>query len=358
MLSGPIQLEWIDAFFSAFSQQEFEDLLFHRLNDRIDNYVSQNRSLRAVIAGVVDAYSRRDWEGQLINKAIEARPSNAALLRLASTQKAAAAPQGDNLEKTIRDTNSFLDAAVWLNKAGKLQVCVCRMEIGAQGGGTIFGTGFLIGADLLMTNYHVVQSVIALEDNDKNYKGPRAKASDVECRFDYKIVSNGAKSMGTCFGLAKDWRVALSPNNPSGREPGIGELDCAVVRLAQRPGELAVGDNPRVPGDPRGWISLPAKGEVPSFTTHSPLFIIQHPEGDPLKLTLDTDAIESVNPTRTRVRYRTNSEPGSSGSPCFDQNWNLVALHHSGDPNFSPQFNEGIPMDTIASYLRKTGVTL
>ena len=41
----------------------------------------------------------------------------------------------------------------------------------------------------------------------------------------------------------------------------------------------------------------------------------QHPEGTPLKLALDTEAVISLNANNTRVLYSTNTEPGSSGSP-------------------------------------------
>ena len=68
----------------------------------------------------------------------------------------------------------------------------------------------------------------------------------------------------------------------------------------------------------------------------------------------------SVNANGTRVRYRTNTEPGSSGSPCFDQNWSLVALHHSGDPNFDgikqPEYNRGIPIAAIRSLIEARGL--
>jgi len=247
-----------------------------------------------------------------------------------------------------------------LEAAGKLQVCVCRIEIPAQGGGKIFGTGFLIAADMVMTNWHVIQCVVATEDNDATYRGPRARATDVLCRFDYKVLSNGAINPGSTVSLAPNWRVALSPNNPNGIEPVAGQLDCAVIRLSKPQGNLVIGDNPQAQGDCRGWIKLPDVGIVTDFREHSPLFIIQHPEGDPIKLALCTDGIQSVNPNRTRVRYSTNTERGSSGSPCFDQNWNLVALHHAGDPNFAaghvPEFNEGVPIDTIRQFLKDRGL--
>jgi len=360
MLTGPEQLDWRDALFNAFSEQELTDLLRYRLNDRIDRYVSANKPWEAAIGTLVDAYSRRDQEDLLIVKAVEARPRNAALIRLASVKKAAVAPDDVSLERLIQESNSYLDLGKWLEAAGKLQVCVCRIEIPAQGGGKIFGTGFLIAADMVMTNWHVIQCVVATEDNDATYRGPRARATDVLCRFDYKVLSNGAINPGSTVSLAPNWRVALSPNNPNGIEPVAGQLDCAVIRLSKPQGNLVIGDNPQAQGDCRGWIKLPDVGIVTDFREHSPLFIIQHPEGDPIKLALCTDGIQSVNPNRTRVRYSTNTERGSSGSPCFDQNWNLVALHHAGDPNFAaghvPEFNEGVPIDTIRQFLKDRGL--
>jgi hypothetical protein len=357
MLTGPEQLEWTEAFFRAFAEQEFSDLLLHRLDDRIGEYATQQTPPKTAIGAVVDAYSRRDWEDRLITKAIESRPSNAALLRLARRQKAAVAPDDTHLERLIRDTSSFLDIATWLDKAGKLQVCVCRIEISTQGGRRVFGTGFLIAADLIMTNFHVMHPVVAVENNNISYNGPRAKATDVVCRFDYKVLASGATSEGSAFKLAKEWRVALSPNDPGTRPPTADELDFAIIRLAQPAGTLPVGNKPTAPGDLRGWIALPAADVRPDFTPHSSLFIIQHPKAEPLKLALESDAIQSIDQGRTRVRYSTNTEPGSSGSPCFDQNWNLIALHHSGDPEFTPTYNEGIPIDAIIGYLTRQGMT-
>ncbi len=356
MLTGPEQLEWIEAFFHAFSDQEFSDLLFHRLNDRVGSYTSSLKAYKTILGDVIDAYSRRGWEDRLIAKAIEARPGDAALLRAARSRKAAAAPEDGHLERLIRDTSSFLDIGTWLETAGKLQVCVCRIEIPVQDGGRTFGTGFLVAADLVMTNFHVMEPVIAAEDGDLSYEGPRARAADVVCRFDYKVLANGTTQEGSTFQLAKEWRVALSPNDPGVGPPTADELDLALIRLARPAGVLPVGNKPAAPGDPRGWIALPAEDVRPDFTPHSPLFIIQHPKAEPLKLALDSDAIQSIDPGRTRVRYSTNTEPGSSGSPCFDQNWSLIALHHSGDPEFTPKYNEGIPIDAIVSYLAHQGV--
>ena len=59
----------------------------------------------------------------------------------------------------------------------------------------------------------------------------------------------------------------------------------------------------------------------------------------------------TVNNAGNRIRYTVPTQPGSSGSPVFDSDWRLVALHHAGDPDtVKPEFNEGIPISTIAKH--------
>ncbi|HEX8822513.1 MAG TPA: serine protease, partial [Archangium sp.] len=118
------------------------------------------------------------------------------------------------------------------------------------------------------------------------------------------------------------------------------ELDYALLRVRGQPGHEVL-DAQRT----RGWVRLPA--EPYAFPPGSPILIVQHPRGDRLRLAIATDGIIAVNSTRTRVTYRTNTLGGSSGSPCFNQDWTPVALHHSGDSGFSAHYNEGIPLSTI-----------
>jgi V8-like Glu-specific endopeptidase len=79
---------------------------------------------------------------------------------------------------------------------------------------------------------------------------------------------------------------------------------------------------------------------------------MQHPLGNPLKLT--ANIYRSMNGNDTRVTYLNDTEHGSSGSACFNANWELVALHHSGDPDYKqPEYNEGIPMHAIVNLLQE-----
>jgi V8-like Glu-specific endopeptidase len=93
------------------------------------------------------------------------------------------------------------------------------------------------------------------------------------------------------------------------------------------------------------------------------LMVVQHPCGDPIAFDWADDAIERVNSNNTRVHYKINTMPGSSGSPVLDRNLELVALHHAGEPG-SPDvwlpcrmqttqanYNEGIPIASIQDHL-------
>jgi hypothetical protein len=90
--------------------------------------------------------------------------------------------------------------------------------------------------------------------------------------------------------------------------------------------------------------------------------VVQHPCHDPTSFDDVQDAVLRVNPNGTRVHYRTNTMPGSSGSPVLNRHLDLVALHHSGEPG-GPDFmlechqqvskatyNEGIPIAKIQAH--------
>jgi Trypsin-like peptidase domain/Effector-associated domain 1 len=353
MVTGPQILGWRQVLYSAFDRSSMADLLLS-LNDALAKYEGPNDSIEAVIGKVINAYIQRGWQRRLLTAALVARPDNVEVVRLARSFGVTSLPGDQELQTILQESNSLLNFGNWLEKAVTVQHAVCRIEIPRQDGSTAFGTGFLVSRDLVMTNFHVMGSVVATED-DPGFKGVKAAPNTVTCRFDYRVLSDGSQSAGSVYRLAPQWRALTSVNNPPGREPGNDELDCAVLRLARPAGELAVGDNSDAPGLRRGWINLPNNG-MTAFVPDSPLFIVQHPQAEPIKLALETHSVVGVNATGTRVRYKTNTERGSSGSPCFDQDWNLIALHHSGDPNFEFTYNEGIPIDKIVASMKAKAI--
>ena len=335
MLNGPQQLEWANTLVQAFDTDSFAALLLS-LNDRVDLHAGERNALPTVVLAVIQSYNQQGITNDLLAAAVRMRPRNPAVAELARAAGTITLPAPAGLQSIIRDTNSQLNFGIWLEKAINIQNAVCRIEVPLETGATSFGTGFLVSRDLVMTNWHVAQSLEAASPQ----AGARARDRDVRCRFDYRKLSDGSQNPGTVFSLAPQWRVLWSPNNADGTEPSDEQLDCALLRLEKPAGDLAAGPKPDAPGPRRGWITLPSDAPMP-FVPNTPLFIVQHPQAEPIKLSLDTISITGVNALRNRVRYTTNTEPGSSGSPCFDQNWNLLALHHSGEPNYNPTWNEG-----------------
>jgi hypothetical protein len=251
-------------------------------------------------------------------------------------------------EKTIKQYLPMLNVGLWRERLFKIEGRVCRVEVG---NGTM-GTGFLVGPDALLTNYHVLRAVI---------ENP-SSAHAVRFRFDYQVLANGIESQGvlaslhpTCWDIDYSlYTDAEAKNKPDEATPTADQLDYALVKLDRAIGNQPL--NPAAPGDSvRGWISMPTT--APAISLDMPILILQHPHAEPLKLALDTEGVLKVYDNGTRVRYATNTESGSSGSPCFDINWNLIALHHYGDPAFNhqPTYNQGIPINMIRDRLKREG---
>ncbi len=236
------------------------------------------------------------------------------------------------LQRNVRPYLAKLDVLVWLERLVQIERRVCVVEFG----GNAAGTGFLVGPDTVLTNWHVFELV------------KRAgKLDELGCRFDFARLPDGKLQAGQLVPVHADGCLDASPysaaektNAPENPAPTADELDYALLRLA-----TPVGRQPMA-GTTRGWISLPAVA-MP-LPKDAPLLIVQHPEGAPMKLAMDTQAVIGRNANGTRLRYNTNTDPGSSGSPCFTMDWDLVALHHYGDPRWqNPLFNQGVPIELI-----------
>ncbi|MDB4929850.1 MAG: Glutamate synthase large chain [Myxococcaceae bacterium] len=259
----------------------------------------------------------------------------------------------DPFERVITRSLGFLDPFELLDRLDALMGQVCQIQIA---GGKMYGTGFLVGADLVLTNHHVVRDLRRGEARGPG-RGLYA-AKDVNVRFDYRDRTADGDGAPVSVSLAADWLLDESPYSAADESrdcavlPTMDELDYALLRLSHPVGEQPCVRRSGV-SRARGWMDLPAS--VPELEAGSPLYILQHPRGLPLRLAQDTAGVLGFNDNRTRLRYRTNTDPGSSGAPCFDGRWNLVAIHHSSDLDpLIPRFNQGIPLDRVCERIERT----
>lgn len=376
----PIDLERVNNVIRAtFNVDDFRRLLCFKFDMRLEDEVG-NVGFSTAVERIVNSFEQHGLLPQLIAEVAAARPMRqdvqdlyrayAATLVSAAKQEdvdaqvkqayarffggkppveiqkagqeQATVPTKDaGLERTLRTDLGFLDVAQWTAKLERQSARVCRVELNDANG--TMGTGFLVGPDALLTNYHVLQPII---------DGP-ASAAAIKFRFDYVTRPDGTPSDGKLVDLAKPddratWLLGHGPYSAAeaaghpDTPPTAKELDYALVRLARK-----IGDEPVAAGGAaRGWIYVP---EAQPNLGGLPLWmILQHPNREPLKLAFDSNPQVEVKFDGLRVHYSTNTEGGSSGSPCFDKDWNLLALHHYGDPAFAhPKFNQGVPIALI-----------
>jgi hypothetical protein len=70
-----------------------------------------------------------------------------------------------------------------------------------------------------------------------------------------------------------------------------------------------------------------------------------------LQVSIETEGLIGLNDNLTRVMYKTDTAGGSTGAPCFNSNWELVASPHSR----SGVGCEGIPPAATVSLLDQRG---
>jgi len=214
-----------------------------------------------------------------------------------------------SLEKIIGSKDNLLTIN-WLEKALTASRAVCRVvrEDGES------GTGFLTQDGYLFTNHHVLETP---ED-----------AAGATIEFNYEVGQTGTVKPLSQYKLdASDFKTSPVP-----------QFDFTKVKVIEN-GNKPLKDWGFLEFDPS---AMPAIGDA--------VTIIQHPSGGDKRIALRAN--EVVEQKAQFLYYTTDTEPGSSGSPVFNRDWKVVALHHAAKQINGRDANEGILFKNILEFLK------
>lgn len=209
-----------------------------------------------------------------------------------------------------------------LSKLAELSSGVCKLTVGFPGM-QMAGTGFRIGRKTLLTNWHVLHNPTSGKPADT-----------VAAEFEYEQNADGTLRAGKP--ICGDAASIV----------GSQADDWAVIRTVDLLEDA--------------WNVIPLLPATP--VDGQPAYIVQHPGGTRKRLGFIRNQISQV--TTRFVYYLTDTQPGSSGSPVFDSEGRLIALHRAGG---TPQTaigkppvkkNEGVHVNQIVSGLHTAGITL
>lgn len=234
-------------------------------------------------------------------------PGGEVQISAAQAQRDLSGPATEDLQAIFGPESAY--AVSWYRNGLDRCLAVCRIE---TINGQPHGTGFVVdggefndaleGERVVLTNHHVVSRpphTLAIRDDQAQAvftaledPGEREKVYDVEMLWTHPGLDATL--------------LRIEPQAPAllKRYPIAGPDDCPK-RVAGR-------------------------------TTR--VYVIGHPMGAPLAISLyDNDLLDSDD---TRLHYLAPTLKGNSGSPVFNDQWQLVGLHHAGSATMSRLGNQ------------------
>lgn len=222
-------------------------------------------------------------------------------------------PAASTLEKIFGANH--LKSIAWLGAGLKKARSVCHVQTPNSA-----GTGFMLPGRRMVTNHHVIRD------------SECAAASTVQ--FGFEENEQGQVMAGVTYRLAAQTAIISE------------KYDVCIVNVEPESSKPPVEE----------WGILEWSAAAPGVGEH--VTIIQHSGGGPKQIAITANQV--VNIFDHRLQYSTDTLPGSSGSPVFNDDWKVVALHHAGGNLLKNAHgervfaNEGILAEWIVPLLPKT----
>jgi endonuclease G len=179
-----------------------------------------------------------------------------------------------------------------------------------RAGGAV-GTGVLISDRLVLTNNHVIATP------------EQARAQSLQLNYERDLL-------GRPIGVTE---YAFDPETFFMTSPE-GDRDYTIVALgAQLGGTAGIAD----------FGACPLSGGTDKHAEGDFVTIVQHPDGEYKQIVLRENRVLGRGAAGVTLYYGTDTLPGSSGSPVFNDQYELVALHHAGAPMNDNQLEDGRP---------------
>lgn len=183
----------------------------------------------------------------------------------------------------------------YLERGASVARAVCKLHA-RDAAGPYEGTGFLISNRLLITNHHNLPN--------------EEIAATAFVEFEHELDPSG---------LPRDpQRFVLRPEEAYWSD---ADLDICVVAVAL----ISRGN---VPLSRYGMLRL--NPEVGKISEGQFITLIEHPDGEWKQVALRENRL--LRKDEKVLWYASDTAPGSSGAPCFSDQWQVVAVHRRGVP--------------------------
>lgn len=277
----------------------FNELIARQAASRWGGAPASGRALESLLNSHAESPELRDQRQKRI-----ARLSNIASMAKAEAlaREADAVPSAQGKQSDVLNSIGYERVIGTRDLLGidflELAIALAR-GIGRVRSDNEYGTGVLVGPRVLMTNNHVI--------NETNLHNGWV------LDMDYQENSEGQMLPVHTYKVNPEFFFYTSK-----------ALDCTLLGLEE------TSDKGK-PIAAYPWIKMLA--DVGKLEVGDPINIIQHPNGGLKQIAFRSNQVLALTQAKPDfLDYTTDTEPGSSGSGCFNDQWELVALHHSGVP--------------------------